>query len=359
MELYLNYTKEEDEYPDPIYIPIFFHLEDERNLKISLIKLHKLTLGCIVELYHLQPVDKHKFVIYVHNLLNKQVTKTIASIDKDESMYWANASFDLCDYFTYHDRFVEAKIHLAATDYMIGIHHTLMIKDQDYSACSEMHKSYELSCANVAMGWVLYGIRLLKSSKKRLLQCESDKSCEANNIKSESPAKFEEGLMKPLEFVDLKEALENIEMPDTYVSSLDDAKIVFANVLKWYNKAKTYYTAEKFLTTYVEIIINISTAYKYYMDFVGNTSKQIKLIKQCIKILEHAVSIVFPRCNTLEEYAHCQDLYFHLAIAYSMLLEMTSEESHEIKEITDEMRMETKRLTKSIIDNFQLYLKST
>ncbi|CAL1684514.1 unnamed protein product [Lasius platythorax] len=359
MELYLNYTKEEDEYPDPIYIPAILYIVKERNLKVSLINLHKLILECIVRLYELEPADKHKFVIYVHNLLNKQVTKTIASIDKRVSIYWAKASFQLCSYLTYHDRFFEAKIHLAAADYMMGIHYTLMIKDQDYSASSAMHNNYELYRVNIALTWGTYGILLLNSSKKRLLQCESDKSCEANNTKSESPAKFEEGLMKPLIFVDLEIALENIGMPDTYVSSLDDAKIVFANVLKLFNKAKTYYTAEKALATYVEIIINISTAYKYYADFVGNISEQIKITKERIKVLEDAVSIVFVRCNTFGGYYHCRKLYFHLAVAYSTLLDMTFEKFYETKEITDEMRMENKRLMKIIIDNFQRFLKTT
>ncbi|CAL1684512.1 unnamed protein product [Lasius platythorax] len=358
MELYLNYTKEEDEYPDPIYIPTIFDIIEEINLKISLIVLHKLTLESIVELYLLEPADKHKFVIYVHNLLNKQVTKTIASIDKRVSMYWANASLELANYLSYHDRFVEAKIHLAAADYMMGIHYTLMIKDQDYSASSAMHNNYELYRANIAVAWGLYGIRLLNSSKKRL-QCESDKSCEANNTKSESSAKFKEGLMKPLIFVDLEKALENIEVPNTYVSSLDDAKIVFANVLKWFNTAKTFYTVEKDFTTCVEITLNISTAFKYYAEFVGNISEQIKITKERIKVLEYAVSIVLPRCDTLEKYQSCRYLYFHIAIAYSTLLDMTSEEFYEAKEITDEMRMETKRLVKSILDNFQLYLKHT
>ncbi|CAL1684510.1 unnamed protein product [Lasius platythorax] len=234
-----------------------------------------------------------------------------------------------------------------------------MIKDQDYSASSAMHDNYELYRANIAVAWGLYGIRLLNSSKKGL-QCESDKSCEANNTKSESSAKFEEGLMKPLIFVDLEKALENIEVPNTYVSSLDDAKIVFANVLKWFNTAKTFYTVEKDFTICVEITVNISTAYKYYADFVGNISEQIKITKERIKVLEYAVSIVsLPRCDTLEKYQSCRYLYFHIAIAYSTLLDMTSEEFYEAKEITDEMRMETKRLVKSIFDNFQLYSKHT
>ncbi|XP_029158115.1 protein KBP homolog [Nylanderia fulva] len=358
MELYLNYTKEdEDEYPYPIEIATVLHIQNiTLNSKIVLADLHTITLKLLMEQYKLKPIDKHKFVIYVHNLLNKELIEGLKT-DSTISIFWANTAADLCLYFVHHDLFIEARDHLGAADCMMEIYFNTMCEKQNTSNLRAEINDYELFCANIAILWGKYGVFLLRSSIENLPQY--DKSCEANNIKLKSLAKSKEELTKSLTFIDLKKNLEHIEIPATYVSNLNDAKRIFSHILKTFNLAKKYYTVDKNIFCYMDIILHISAAYEYYAYFVDDDINKLKLIKQCIKILENAVSNVVIKCKTLEEYQLVKKFYFKLAICYSTLLNMTSEKFNDIEEITDEMRMETKQLVKNIVDNFTLYLKST
>lgn len=354
MELYINYTKE-DEYPDPI--------DNENkieNTKVFLADLHLITLDKIEELYRFQPRDKHKFVIYIHNLLTEQLTE--GEVLTENKMSWAKASADLSTYFLCHDRFIEARIHLAAASYIADTYYSLQILNEDNSESSENRVNYDKTFAHICKLWGIYGIKLLHSSKERLLQYKCDKSYKANDIKSESLAKSEEELMIPLVFIDIEKEIEicksyNI---DTYVSNLNDAQDVFTHILTWLNTAKTYYTVEKYFLNHMEIIIWLSEAYKYYAYFERSQNEQIKIIRQQINIMENVVSVIHSRCNKesqVEESQCIKRFYFKLAIAYSNLLDMRSEELDEIEEITDEMRMETRQLLKNIIDNFNLFEK--
>ncbi|GAB1861204.1 KIF-binding protein [Camponotus japonicus] len=365
LELYLNYTKDENEYPDPFNIDALYHTKDEIiNSKILLTKCHMLTLEYMSELYYHQPINMHKFVIYVHNLLNEQLKIMENSTEKDMFIYWAEASTDLSAYFLYYDRFIEAKIHLAAADYMTTMYYVSILIDQDYSEACESIGQYKLTRTFITKLWAMYGIMLLRSSRERLILCKSNKSCEANNVESESHPKSEEELMKPLTFVDLEKDLENIGnyyITDTYVSNLKDVKIIFANVFTWLNvvytfciKGNQYFLGNQFMSP-VQTILYISKAYTYYAYFEGNKSKQIKVIKQQTEMLDIYISALFSKYYTELGHDYYKELYFEVAITYTTLLNMTSE-LNEIEKIIDEM--EIKQLVENIIHNFNLFLNN-
>jgi len=354
LELYLSYTKEDD-YLDPLNVDIF--LPNKENSKINLIDSHILTLEYMEELYCLQPTNMHKFVIYVHNLLNEQLKTIKDSTENHMFLYWAEASADLSIYFLYSNRLMEAKIHLAAAEYMTMMYYISLITDPDDAKSQEKIYNYHLVYMFINQLWAMYGIMLLRSSKERLLQHESNKSCEANNIESECHLKLEEEIMKPLTFVDLEKDLKTIikyHITDTYVSDRDDIKIILANVIKWLNVVYMHFKGINQFIPQVQIILCMSEAYKYYVYFEGSKSKQIKVIEQQTKMLESFINILSSEYNTSREYHYLKKLNFELAITYSTLLGMTSEELDEIEEITDEMRKEMKQLVTNVIHKFNL-----
>jgi len=355
LELYLNYTKEDD-YPDPLNVYIF--LPNKENSKINLIKSHILTLKYMEELYCFQPTNMHKFVIYVHNLLNEQLKTIKDPTENHMFLCWAEASADLAIYFLYSNRLMEAKIHLAAAEYMTMMYYTLILTDPDVTKSEENIDTYGIVYIFINQLWAMYGIMLLRLSKERLLQHKSNKSCEANNIESKSHSKSEKEIMKPLTFVELEKGLKNIiryHITDTYVSNLDDVKIIFQNVLKWLDEVYVYFNKNNRFIPQVQIVLCISKAYKYYVYFEGSKSKQIKVIKQQIEMLEDFISTISSKYTTVPEYHYFKKLNFELAITYSTLLDLTSEELDEIEEITDEMRMEMKQLVTNIIHKFNLF----
>ncbi|XP_025265165.1 uncharacterized protein LOC112638195 isoform X1 [Camponotus floridanus] len=355
LELYLNYTKEDD-YPDPLNVHLF--LPNKENSKINLIKCHILTLTYMEELYCFQPTNMHKFVIYIHNLLNEQLKTIKDSTENHMFIYWAEASADLSIYFLYSNRLMEAKIHIAAAEYMTMIYYTLILTDPDVAKSQEKIDSYSIVDIFINQLWAMYGIMLLRSSKERLLQHESNNSCEANNIESKSHSKSEKEIMKPLTFVELEKRLKNIiryHITDTYVSNLDDVKIIFQNVLKWLNEIYMYFNKRNQFIPQVQVVLCTSKAYKYYAYFEGSKSKQINVIKQQIEILEGVTSTIASKYTTVPEYHYFKKLNFELAVTYSTLLDLMSEELDEIEEITDETRIEMKQLVTNVIHKFNLF----
>ncbi|XP_019883569.2 uncharacterized protein LOC105252793 isoform X2 [Camponotus floridanus] len=352
LELYLSYTKEDD-YPDPLNVDIF--LFNKKNSKINLINSHILTLEYMEELYCLQPTNMHKFVIYIHNLLNEQLKTIKDSTENHMFLYWAETSADLSIYFLYSNRLMEAKIHIAAAEYVTVMYYISLITDPDDAKSQEKMYNYHLVYMSINQLWAIYGIMLLRLSKEKLLQHKSNKSCEANNIESECHLKLEEE-MKPLTFVDLEKDLKTIikyHITDTYVSDLDDIKIIFANVIKLLNVVYMHFKEINKFIPQMQIILCMSKAYKYYVYFEGSKSKQIKVIEQQIKMLDSFTNTLSSEYNALE-YHYLKKLNFELAIAYSTLLSLMSEELDEIEEITDEMRNEMKQLMTIIIHYFNL-----
>ncbi|XP_025265167.1 uncharacterized protein LOC112638195 isoform X3 [Camponotus floridanus] len=234
----------------------------------------------------------------------------------------------------------------------------LFKEDPDVAKSQEKIDSYSIVDIFINQLWAMYGIMLLRSSKERLLQHESNNSCEANNIESKSHSKSEKEIMKPLTFVELEKRLKNIiryHITDTYVSNLDDVKIIFQNVLKWLNEIYMYFNKRNQFIPQVQVVLCTSKAYKYYAYFEGSKSKQINVIKQQIEILEGVTSTIASKYTTVPEYHYFKKLNFELAVTYSTLLDLMSEELDEIEEITDETRIEMKQLVTNVIHKFNLF----
>ncbi|EFN66746.1 Protein KBP-like protein, partial [Camponotus floridanus] len=228
----------------------------------------------------------------------------------------------------------EAKIHLAAADYMIIMYYISLITDPDDAKSEEKIYNYDLIYMFINQLWAMYGIMLLRSSKERLLQHESNKSCEPNNIESECHLKLKEEIMKPLTFVDLEKDLKTIikyHITDAYVSDLDDINIILTNVIKWLNVIYMHFKGINQFIPQMQIILCMSKAYKYYVYFEESKIKQIKVIEQQAEMLESFINILISEYNTSLEYHYLKKLNFELAITYSTLLDMTSEKLDEIE----------------------------
>lgn len=360
LELYLKYTKEENEYPDPINIPIILGIEDEENFQLSLEQLHLMTVDNLVRRYHLSPTNTEKFVIYIHNLLKRQIFETLKFLDI-KCYYWVLASVDLTQYFILKHRFTEARHHLAAADYVMErLHKDKLI---DAKTCSQslytsMLSKYQHARATIARYWSFYGITLLCSSKERLCRI-NNKSCKIDP-RLESLINSRKESENVLLFTDLEKDLKSIisQVPDTYVSNLDEAKVVFVEVLRWLDIAKSYFTIEEQLVQYGKIIIDISKAYKYFAYYEQCKFKQIKIYKRQVKILENAIKKLHQHAKTNEELNICKHIHFDLGLAYSAFLDVKCDKIHDntALDVTD-LKLEIKQLVKNAVTQFKSYLQ--
>lgn len=326
MELYLKYTEEENRYPNPINIPSVLGIEEEEesNSRLLLDNLHLTTVDYLVKRYNHWPKNEDKIVIYIHNLLNKQIPETM-KFQNVGCYYWALASIDLIQYFLWNHRFTEARHHLAAADYIMEEFHKFINKTTSSEYHTLMLDKYQNARANIARYWAFYGNKLLCSSKEKLYQ-RNDESCKTDNSKSESLSS-EKNITDFLLFTDLEKDLENITstITDTYVLNLNNAKTVFVNVLKWLNTAKSYFTVENDFVTYGRILLENFKAFKYLACFEHSKDNLIKIYKRQIEILEDAIKELHPKAKTKEELQICKIIHFELGIAYSTFSSINTE----------------------------------
>lgn len=359
LELYLKYTKEENKYPDPINIPTILGTEDEENFELSLEQLHLMTVDNLVKRYHVSPANQEKFVIYIHNLLNRQLFDTLELLDI-KCYYWALASIDLTQFFILKHRFTEARHHLAAADYMMErLHKEKLIdaKTRSQSLYTDILIKYQHACATIARYWSFYGITLLSSSKERLCRI-NNKSCKLDP-RLESLINSKKESENVLLFTGLEKDLENItsQIPDTYVLNLDEAKIVFVNILRWLDIAKSYFTIEEHFIQHGRTIIDISKAYKYFAYYEQCKLKQIKIYKLQVEILENAVKKLHQHAKTNEEMEICRHIHFDLGLAYSAFLDVKCDKMHDntTLDLTD-LSLEVRQLVKNAVAQFKSYL---
>lgn len=363
IELYSQYT-EEEKCPNPISIPSILNIEKEESNSLFLLnELHLITVDYLVEQYHNWPKDEDKLVIYIHNLLNKQMPEILKLLDIG-CFYWVLASIDLIQYFLLKRRFHEARHHLAAADYMMEKFHNEKLTDETISSESQrtIFDQYENACANIARYWGLYGVTLLYSSKQRLYQ-SNDEFCEIDNSKSESLVNSK-NITDFLLFTDLEKDLESItsKITDTYVLNFDDAKAVFESVLRWFKTAKSYFTIEKDFTIYGRILLEISKVYRCFVYFEQRKVELINIYKQQTDILSDAIVKLHTKAKTKEELKLCTHFHFELGIAYSIFSSVKANKLGDKSLIVTvniaEIDLEAIELAKNAKKHFISYLKS-
>lgn len=370
MELYLEYTKEENKYPNPINIPSILGIEkEELNSRLLLDELHLTTINYLLNQYHYWPKNQPKLVIYVHNLLNKQIPETMKFLDVG-CYYWALASVNLIEYFLSECHFTEARHHLAAAEYMMEKFYKDKLENTTLSEPLHalMLDKYQDASAYIARYWGFYGNILLRSSKDKFYQ-RDDESCKTDNSESKSLINSKENITDFLLFTDLEKDLESItsEIPDTYVLNLNDAKTIFAKILNWLNIAQKYFTEEKNFVTHGRILLETSSAYKYFAHFEYSKDNLIKMHKRRIEILEKSIEKLHLKAKTEEELQVCKQIHFELGIAYTSFISIRDDKLDKLEKNifidTDcpdicNINSETLELVKKAKEYFNLYLNS-
>ncbi|XP_067217281.1 KIF-binding protein isoform X1 [Linepithema humile] len=375
MELYSKYTKEEIEYPDPINFNAILGMDDEKyqNSKIILENLQLTTLLSMSTLYEKNFRDKHKFVIYVHNILD-QLTETISCMLKAYPFYWAMTSINLFQYFVHSYRFIEARNHMIAAEYMMKMFHEQVIEplsneEIDAELYSLLQKLDNIGYNNVNKFWGIYGAELLTASTNKLLHIEeNNEPSETDNSKSESVMKSKD-LTKLLIFSDERKDFEGFaaHFPDECVSNLNDAKSIFVNVLKCFDTVKKYFTIKEYPTDFLDISIATSKVYKCLATFEQDKSRQIKLHKRRAETLRNISSelenicreklrsplFFFPIRKLLIEDLICDMTILDIKTAH---LQLNVERLN--REFTDEIKLSNEESITNIIQLFECALES-
>ncbi|XP_071564530.1 KIF-binding protein-like [Temnothorax nylanderi] len=360
LERYVTYTLE-DNYPDPIHIASLVGIkEKESNPRIILNTLHHTTLQEFGRQYLKRSKDKHGFVTYMHKILNIRLRDMVADKTKfdDKCLDMALTLFDLSRYFLANGRFAEAKSHIAIGDYVICRFHADKLKmtrkkSKDFSHLSQ---SYDYASANSARAWGSYGVSLLRFWMEKFSQNKESKSSEVQDHISKLKIKYQDS---NLIFSALEKKLEHltIEITETCILNLADAKLVFVKTLRQLETAKEYFTADTDIENYAKIMLKISDTYKYLAGFEEQRGEQIKLHKRRVECLEDArrkFQAITVNDRELQIYKR---IWYEIVTSCSTVIDLIVEVTY-YEESFNEISMKVDQYAKIIRENIDLYLNA-
>lgn len=140
-----------------------------------------------------------------------------------------------------------------------------------------------------------------------------------------------------------------------YLLDFEDAKLVFLNVKKWLDDAKEYYVLMDHASDYVQIIQDLSQAYKYLACFETNEDRQAKMHKRRIDLLEE----IKDQLNESYYLAICRELWIELGETYSEILDIKLDRLKASDEKpTPAILTKINKLTEQAISNFKCFINS-
>ncbi|XP_014467364.1 PREDICTED: protein KBP homolog isoform X2 [Dinoponera quadriceps] len=360
LELYMAYTKGQDDFPAPINILNIIGIEVKSNTIYLLDKKYMDTLRSLIMLEDKVKhglIDMEKISTYMHNLLKKQLKNIPKTIDH---ISWAKEVIRLAEYFLSCDRFMECKNHLITASVIMIKHYNNYYKiNMEISSKNKhfLHFQYKSIIYIIDTCWVRYGLTLLYSSRKHILnQEEKEKFSMANSSKAEFPAESINQSTKLLMYNYIeKEYKEFVHIvKDNYIRNYNDAKMIFVNILQLLNKMQTNEYTSKDAAVRAEIAQYVSKAYKYFAFYERDKIDQIKLQKRRIEILEDCLKTL----HTRNDQTICSFIWFELAIINSTVLGIKIENLHKDKPAAEELA-EIDQLVKNSTTYFELYNKNS
>lgn len=358
--LYIKFT--EVVHLDPVNMVTIMGIEEiEGDLcaRSVLEKLHTLTLYYLAQVCR-ELDDKQSFALYCHRTLSKQLSLNSITQDLDY-VEWALNAATISQYFIEHDKFPQARHHLAAASCILQKYWEILQAKGDRETSESVaaeYETYDHRSADIARCWAKYGIALLSASRESLLQkAEQDDQCSEDTRLSNQARKEAQEAADDPRFVDLEPDLESFtnEITDQYLLDFNDARPVFLNVRKWLDKAKMYYSFENHASDYARIAQDVSQAYKYLAFFEEDEDRQARMHKRRVDTLEEIVQGLSPRFYR----ALCRDIWIELAETYAEMLDIKIDRLQASNEKpTAQTVLKIERLARSSIRHYKSFLES-
>ncbi|KAL2727125.1 hypothetical protein V1478_007403 [Vespula squamosa] len=364
-QIYKDFTDTKNSCCDPIDLISNFGIVDTKeglSTKHVLEKIHTLTLYYLAQVYGALK-NHHKSAVYCHITLRRQLEQNEVIQDLDY-IEWALNAATLSQYFMENEGFTQARHHLVAAYYILEKYENMMKEkknETDSEVAAAEYERFKHRSADVARCWAKYGILLLSLSKQRLIQkAEKDETDSSDTRDSQLNSKSEKDSEKSFDDLKFDILMDDIkpfvnQITDTYLLDFNDARPVFLNIQKWLDQAKAYYTLDNHASDYVEIIQDISQAYKYLSFFEESEDRQAKMHKRRIDILEATVKELNPQYYKTA----CRQIWMELSETYSDILDIKLDRLRISEDKADPHALiKINHLAKSAIKNFQLFLDS-
>lgn len=368
-QIYKNYTNKEDYRKVTFSIVELFGIVDtDQDLNCAKEeKIHTLTIYYLAQTYAILKDDK-KSAMYYHILLKRALQEKEENSENFDYIEWALNATTLSHCFMKNEKFSLARHHLAAASYILQQYENILKEkypDTESEKAAAEWERFRYRSADIARCWASYGLFLLISSKKRLMDKVEKEDIEQDDLQdtteSESDSKSEKELEElfgkdpqfDLLVDDIKPFVNQIT--DTYILDYNDARLVFLNIQKWLDQAKTYYTLDEHASEHVQIVQEMALMYKYLSFFEESEDRKAKMHKRRIDLLEDVVKKLNPRYYENV----CMEIWLELGQAYTVILDIKLDrletkqngpDTHAVAKIN--------HLANNAIDNYLLFVDS-
>lgn len=302
-----------------------------------------------------------KVAVYKHKLLKRILNKVL--LDEDY-IKWTSQLVSLAEIFVKFESFTIAKDYLTAASFMMNKYYEQKYIEEIFIQTDEETHStkeilvldiYKKMVSNIDRHWAEYGLKLLQSSQEKLLRNVKDRTCKVHcqfqsTVNSEQP-------IESLGFVDTIPNLKKftVNITDKYLSCYTDAKAVFITVLVYFKKALEYFIPELHLLEYVNIMQDISYAYKYLASYEQDETNQLKLHKRRLEVLTNIVNIL----DTENDIDILKPIWIEIAITNSNILDKITGKSRyqcDSDKLSTELLDKSKKSIDQTLCHWQLYM---
>ena len=254
-------------------------------------KTFTLTLYYLAQVYeHLN--ESEKSAKYCHMTLKRQ--KEYNVYDEKE---WSINCATLSQYYIQEKMFITARHLLACATYILAKYESSIDnKVENEDVWDDIHRSK----AEVAWCWLKYCINLL-------VECQN--LPEIN---------FNESLDPDYKLSDEETVCEIEDQVPYFVSRFEAARKVFIFGQNQIKEVKLYYTLSDHANNYVQLIRDHSKLYKSLLMYEVDLSRQCKMHKRRIDMLEDVLSKLNPQYYL----AVCRQLKFELGETYYELIDL-------------------------------------
>ncbi|XP_020294395.1 uncharacterized protein LOC109859998 isoform X2 [Pseudomyrmex gracilis] len=292
MEVYLKYTQDKSNYPQPIDVSIHLGINNNYNDDPAILEhLYLLTLNSLVNLFMYNPVNMHKLVEYTHNVLVQQLLDI--PLDFDTAIHnteryndWILTLVDLCRYFIYHKRFVEARDHLIVAQQIINCFHVNEVtashlEELSVSERKWINDMYKFMKAHVATSWGFYAVEFLRTARENVMKNGRYDTSEPQNTDDSRTLLLFTNLENLSEF----SKCDTVTRIPKFISNFDDAKLVFSESRTYYEKAQQFFTEKRSIEIHLQLLIDKSKAYKYIIPLEKQKCNKKSILRETLRDL--------------------------------------------------------------------------
>ncbi|XP_071079424.1 KIF-binding protein-like [Haliotis cracherodii] len=327
---------------DPYAIDEYFKPDESGEKDIATISktrskhfenTYTLTLFYIAQVYALTE-KKEDSAKYCHVTLQRQLDSYTYKADE-----WALNAATLSQYYITVEMYHFAR-HCLASASLIFEEAASKEEDTDEDTKEQMAQKR----ADIDRCWAKYGLALLEASKDYLMKEVEDardgvSSNDHNADVKEGASKFslsdgeagrsEEENSDTSPLLDIENCKTfprfNLEVTnyeekitDQFVRDFSEAREVFMSVQTRLNDAKKFYVVDGHCSDYIQIIQDISKAYKELAFFEMAMERQCKMHKRRVDLLKDTLTDLNPKYYLLV----CRQLMYELAETYSTMVDL-------------------------------------